>query len=213
MSVRRIFMSACLLAGAALTGGAWAQALPRPAEFYFDADAAATQRLTASTRTGDAAVQDLLSKIARNPRDIAATAHLAHLAMAGGREPLGRELYARALAAVQPSDRHYRPVVWAFAWDLYRAGHHQEALDQWRTLVVSRAISAQWMPQTLALALWTTGDRAQAVQWYAAAVRTEPQDWSTTQRYAALLPDWTDAERATLAQVHAAWAANPPPYG
>ena len=68
------------------------------------------------------------------------------------------------------------------------------------------------MPPTFALALWTAGRQQEAVQWYAAAVRTEPTQWISTARYAELLPEWKDSERATLAEVHAAWVANPPTW-
>ncbi|MNW21981.1 hypothetical protein D3C71_2232060 [compost metagenome] len=50
------------------------------------------------------------------------------------------------------------------------------------------------------------------MQWYAAAVRTEPQQWSGTDRYAALLPGWRDIERSTLAEIQQAWAEKPPAW-
>ncbi len=206
MSMKTVVLAACLL----WAGSVSAQSLPKPAEFYFDADANATQPLVATDKSGDAAVQDLLKAMERDPRDLAATAHLARIAMQGGREQLGRELYLRALSQVDVANRYYRPLMWSFGWDLFRLGHHEEALEQWRTLVLSRGVTGEWMPQTLSLALWSVGRREEAVEWYAAAVRTEPQDWSTTARYEALLPGWSQDERATLAEVHAAWAANPP---
>ena len=206
MSMKTVVLAACLL----WAGSVSAQSLPKPAEFYFDADASATQPLVATDKSGDAAVQDLLKAMERDPRDLVATAHLARLAMQGGREQLGRELYTRALSQVDAGNRYYRSVLWNYAWDLYRLGYHEEALGHWRTLVLSRGVNGGWMPQTLALALWTLDRREDAVQWYAAAVRTEPQDWGTTARYEALLPGWSQEERATLAEVHAAWAANPP---
>ena len=61
-------------------------------------------------------------------------------------------------------------------------------------------------------ALWTLGRKAEAVQWYAAAVRTEPQQWNGTDRYAELLPGWRDSERSTLAEVQRAWAEKPPAW-
>jgi len=206
MSVKTVVLTACLL----WAGSVSAQSLPKPAEFYFDTDATATQALVATDKSGDAAVQDLLKAMERDPRDLVATAHLARIAMQGGREQLGRELYSRALSQVDAGNRYYRPVLWNFGWDLYRLGHHEEALAQWRTLVLSRGVNGGWMPQTLALALWSVDRRDEAVEWYAAAVRTEPQDWSTTDRYEALLPGWSEDERARLAEVHAAWVANPP---
>jgi len=68
------------------------------------------------------------------------------------------------------------------------------------------------MPPTLALSLWSIGRKDEALQWYGAAVRTEPQQWNNAGRLASLLPDWSDAERATLAEVQAAWSANPPAW-
>ena len=64
----------------------------------------------------------------------------------------------------------------------------------------------------LALSLWSLGRKEEAVQWYAAAVRSEPQLWNTTAQFARLLPDWRDAERAVLTEVQAAWAADPPSW-
>ncbi|MGO4777379.1 tetratricopeptide repeat protein, partial [Lysobacter sp. 2RAB21] len=65
---------------------------------------------------------------------------------------------------------------------------------------------------TYAVALWTLGRKDEAVQWYAAAVRSEPDQWRDTSAYASLLPDWRVADRATLAEVQKAWAANPPAW-
>lgn len=187
-------------------------ALPRPAEFYFDADAKATKPVIAVRETGEAATAKLLKLIERDPRAKAEHAQLAHLAMAGGRVDLGRELYARALARITSSDGLWRSVMWNYGWDLQRAGQPAAALEQWRALMVSRNVSPSWLPPTLALTLWTLGRKTEAVQWYAAAVRTEPGQWSGTSAYARLLPEWTDSERATLAEVQAAWAANPPAW-
>ncbi|MGH8080655.1 MAG: tetratricopeptide repeat protein, partial [Lysobacter sp.] len=47
-------------------------------------------------------------------------------------------------------------------------------------------------------------------QWYAAAVRSEPDQWRDASRYAQLLPEWRASDRAALAEVQKAWAANPP---
>lgn len=125
MQFRHLLLALALVAA----GNAHAQsaaadaALPRPSEFYFDADAQATKPVLAVRETGDAAVAKLVKLIDRDPR----------------------------------------------------------AKDQ-------------------------------AVTWYAVAVRTEPAQFRDTARHAQLLPDWTDSERATLAEVQAAWARNPPAW-
>jgi len=207
MMKSRVFVLSVALA---LSAAAHGQALPKPAEFYFESDANATRPVVAVRETGDAAVERLLKLIKRDPHAADARAQLAHIAMDGGRVELGRELYTAALAQLNTSNALWRTVVWNYGWDLYRSGDTTGALAQWKALMDTRGTTASWIPPTLALALWTAGRRDEAVQWYAAAVRSEPQQWSTSARHATLLPDWRDSERATLAEVQQAWAANPP---
>ncbi|UNK48195.1 tetratricopeptide repeat protein [Lysobacter sp. S4-A87] len=206
MLARSLLLTALLAA----TGAASAQSFPKPAEFYFAADANTVKPVVAVRETGDVAMQKLAKTVERNPHAKAEVAQLAHLAMDAGRVELGRQLYGRALGAIDRSDGLWRSVVWNYGWDLYRAGDSENALVQWRTLVESRSVTATWIPPTFALALWSVGRKDDAVQWYAAAVRSEPQQWNTPNQFARLLPDWRDDERATLAEVQAAWAANPP---
>lgn len=206
--LRNLLIATLLLAST----GVAAQSLPRPAEFYFDADAGTARPVVALQGTGNEVVEKLFKLIERDPRANAETAQLAHIAISGGREDLGRELYRRVLARLQPNDRLYRPVMWNYGWDLHRSGDRANAFEQWRTLLLSRNVNAQWMPQTLALALWSLDRKDEAVQWYAAAVRSEPRLWRTSERFETLLPEWTADERAALAEVQAAWAENPPAW-
>ncbi|GAB3746679.1 tetratricopeptide repeat protein [Lysobacter olei] len=208
MSIRGLLLAASLLA----TAGVQAQALPKPVEFYFEADALAVKPIVAVRETGEAGTQKLLRAIQRNPRAVAERAQLAHIAMEAGRVELGQELYADTLARITVSDSLYRPVLWNYGWDLYRAGDAEGALKQWQVLLSARNSTASWIPPTLAMALWSLGRKDEAVQWYAAAVRTEPEQWRTSARHAVLLPEWKESERATLAEVQAAWAANPPTW-
>jgi len=140
------------------------------------------------------------------------SSQLAHLAMPGGRTDLGRELYSRTLVRVGPTEALWRAVMWNYGWDLYRAGDAVAALEQWRTLMTLRSTTPSWLPPTLAVVLWTLGRKDEAMTWYAAAVRTEPGQFLDSARHAQVLPEWTDAERATLAEVQAAWARNPPAW-
>jgi len=205
---RTLFATALL----AVTGAVSAQSLSRPSEFYFDADANTVKPIIAVRETGDAATDKLVKAIERNPRAKGEVAQLAHLAMGAGRLDLGKQLYGRALTAIDRNDSLWRAVVWNYGWDLYRTGDFEGAFAQWRLLVESRAVTASWMPPTLALSLWSIGRKDEALQWYGAAVRTEPQQWNSSGRFASLLPEWSDAERATLAEVQAAWSANPPAW-
>lgn len=202
----RLFLATALLAVAGAVSG---QEMPRLVEFYFDADASAMRPVLVLKDRSDAAVERLMRKVERSPEAALEAAQLAHYAMGSGRHDLGRDLYARALARIDLTHGMWRPVKWNYGWDLYRAGDVSGALAQWRDLP-ARGVSASWMPPTFAMALWKAGRRDEALRWYAAAVRTEPRQWSTPDRFAQLLPDWREDERATLAEVQAAWAANPP---
>lgn len=183
--------------------------LPKPAEFYFDTDASAVKPLP-STKTIKPAEMDRLLKTAeRNPRALEQRVALAHLSMEGGNSQLGRQFYDGALAQMDNTYRAWRSAQWNYAWDLYRLGDAEGALAHFEPLVNTGG-KASWMPPTLALVLWKLGRKDQALQWYAAAVRSEPDQWRDTGRYAELLPAWTDDERALLAAVQQAWAANPP---
>lgn len=217
MQLRSLLSVAALAASLAVATSAPAQTASAPlvpgSEFYFDEDSRTSRAIVAVEGAGDPLVQKLLKAIQRDPRAKAEIAQLAHVAMAGGRPGLGRELYGRVLVQVDSNDGLYRSLLWNYGWDLYRAGDPAAALEQWRALVTSRNVNARWMPTTFALVLWQLGRHDEAVQWYAAAVRTEPSRWGGTDQYEALLPDWRAEDRATLAEVQQAWAAAPPGWG
>lgn len=191
---------------------AQAQSLPAPKEFYFDADPQTTRPIVAIAGEGDAVVDRLAANVARKPGDVESRVQLARIAMQSGRLDLGDELYGAAQKNAGSNQRLARAVAWNYAWDLYRAGEPQRALAQWQKLIGGWPSTPSWQPPTLALALWKLGHKAEAVAWYAAAVRTEPQQWSSAAGYAQLLPDWREEDRGTLAEVQAAWQASPPAW-
>lgn len=188
-----------------------AQEVPRPKEFYFEADEAVTQRMELHPGSDEATIERLMQARQRGRRDAAvATAQLAHIAYATGRADTGAALYdearQRAGNARQRDSLH-----WNQGWDLYRSGDYAGALEQWRIAGAERLKGPAWLPPTLALGLWALDRRDEAVRWYAAAVRTEPQLWRAPD-LERLLPDWTEAERAVLAEVAEAWQAAPPSW-
>ena len=203
------------LAGALVLGFAsfalWAQELPRPKEFYFETDAETARPLELLPGSDDATVEQLLRVRERGRRDTAlATAQLARISYAAGRTDMGAALYAEAKQ--RPDNARQRDALhWNHGWDLHRAGDHAGALEQWRIAGAERLKGPAWLPPTLALGLWKLDRRDEAVRWYAAAVRTEPQLWSSPD-LARLLPAWSDADRAVLAEVAAAWQAAPPSW-
>lgn len=189
-----------------------AQTVPAPKEFYFEADPQTTRAIVVIPGEDDAVVDQLAASVARKPGDVESRVQLAHIAMKSGRAELGDELYRAAQKNAGSNQRLSRAVTWNYGWDLYRAGEPQRALEQWSKLIGGWPSTPGWQPPTLALALWKLGYKAEAVAWYAAAVRTEPQQWTDAAGYAQQLPDWRDDERSTLAEVHAAWRASPPAW-
>jgi len=210
MSYARQFLAGVLLASGA--AAAWAApSLPAPQEFYFDADAAAAP-ITVVRAEGDELVSQLLRQRERGRKVLEATVQLAGVAIAQGRPELGQQLYAEALKATTANSPSGRIVRWNHGWDLFRQGQVEAALEQWQAAAGALRGNPSWVPPTYALALWQLGQKEEAVKWYAAAVRTEPGQWSSAGNYPALLPSWRDSERETLAQVQQAWAAQPPAW-
>lgn len=191
---------------------AQAQTVPGPKEFYFDADSQTTREIVALRGEGDAVIDRLAANVARKPTDVESRAQLARVAMRSGRTDLADELYRTALRNAASNQRLARQVGWNYGWDLYHAGDYPRALEQWQKLLGGWPATPSWQPPTLALVLWKLGRQAEAVAWYAAAVRTEPDLWNSSANFARLLPDWREEDRQALGEVHAAWQADPPSW-
>lgn len=196
---------------AMLASVAQAQALAKPKEFYFDADATTARRIVVVEGEGEALAAGLVKARERGRRVTEATAQLAHVAMSDKRAELGKSLYEQAVDDTAVSSSIGRAVRWNYAWDLYRNGDFAQAYGLWSELAVGFGNPA-WLPPTMALSLWSLDRKAEAVQWYAAAVRTEPGLWGDPANYPTLLPDWRDQDRQRLIEVYNAWAANPPTW-
>lgn len=209
----RTFVRVGALLCMCLPGWVLAQSLPRPAEFYFDEDGGVAAPIVAIEGSDDATIDALVAQMERGRRNAdRAAAQLARLSIASGRVETGHALYDRAEnLASNTQIRH--AIAWNRGWDLYRIGDLQGALEQWIRASSGRGmIRPDWAPPTLALVLWKLDRRVEAVAWYAAAVRTYPDRWAHDASLPSLLPDWNEADRATLAEVLAAWRANPPAW-
>lgn len=209
-----LFRAAVAVALFCGSAGAWAQALPKIEEFYFDDDAATQPLVEGAEGSGGDVVDRLIKLRERGGRNAeSAEARLAAILMEGGRIDAGKDMYRDVLVRLDERSHQWRPVRWHYGWSLLRAGEAEAALAQWTGLVsTSAGRNPSWAPTALALALWKLDRRDEAVRWYAAAVRTWPSRWSGTSQYAQLLPDWRDGEREALAEVQAAWAQEKPAW-
>jgi hypothetical protein len=206
MTFIRIFLAVML---ASLACAAHAQVVTKPKEFYFDADASTARAIVAAPGDGEALAAELVRMRERGRKTLEATAHLAHVAMSDKRAELGKTLYEQAVSGTAQNSSIGRAVRWNYAWDLYRNDDFAQAYGLWNELAAGFG-SPAWLPPTMALALWSLDRKAEAVQWYAAAVRTEPGLWGDPANYPTLLPDWREQDRQRLIEVYNAWAANPP---
>lgn len=211
MAVGKLWRLAVVCAALALVGTAAAQSLPATKEFYFDADPAAAPMVAISAQEPDL-VDQLMRMRDRGRRALEATVQLGSIAAAQGRMDLAQALFSEALDATQASSQNGRSVRWNIAWTLYRQGDAAAALPLWAQALEGTRTDPSWAPPTLALVLWKLGRQDEAVKWFAAAVRTEPQQWSNPANFEQLLPAWLPEERELLAEVHAAWLANPPAW-
>ncbi len=211
MQVIRGVAGGLLLLAGLFCSTAWAQGMPKIAEFYFDDDTAA-RPIQALPPEQPGLVDQLMKLRERGRKGVDATVQLAGIAYAEGRGELAAKLYQEALASVSENSLQSRSIRWNQGWDLYRQGDAEGALVLWTQAASGTRGNASWAPPTLALALWALGRRDEALQWYAAAVRTEPEQWNTPARFPQLLPLWKDEERARLAEVQQAWAADPPAW-
>ncbi len=211
MQVIKGVIGGLLLLASLFCATASAQGLPKIAEFYFDDDTAA-RPIQALPPEQPGLVDQLMKLRERGRKSVEATVQLASIAYAEDRVDLAAKLYQEALKSVSENSLQSRGIRWNQAWDLYRHGDAEEALALWAQAAGGTRGNASWAPPTLALALWTLGRKDEAREWYAAAVRTEPELWNDPARFPQLLPQWKDEERARLAEVQQAWAASPPAW-
>jgi hypothetical protein len=208
MTLQRLALAAALALAAF---AAQAQTLTKPKEFYFDEDRNTTRPIVVVEGEGEPLAAQLLKAIERDRKRTEAQAQLAHIAITQDRAELGMKLYQQAVAGTDSNGTVGRAVRWNYAWDLYRLGESQAALALWVELANGFG-APSWVPPTMALGLWSVDRKAEAVEWYAAAVRTEPLQWGDPANFPRLLPDWREQDRARLAEVHAAWQAKPPSW-
>jgi tetratricopeptide (TPR) repeat protein len=180
-------------------------AVPFPAARYTDADSAA---IAVHPRPGNKAAfrRTIDRRLQANPRDVLALTHRAHFHYLGGHPKEGQRDYERALSLTTPGSEAHRHVLWSWGWSLYDSGDAAQALEKWQTNVALANGHPYWVPYTFALAAWKLDRRADAIAWFEAAVRSNPQ-WGTAQGRAERTAQWRDEETAVLAEVVAAWEA------
>lgn len=141
-----------------------------------------------------------------NPRDANALLHRAYLHYAGGHAQEGNRDFERALALAGPGTEAHRRTLWSWGWSLFQAGDPAQALEKWNASAAQAPRPPSWFPYTVALAHWKLDQRDDALAWFDAAVRSDPQ-WGDAQGRAERSSRWREAEKVVFAELVAAWEA------
>ncbi len=208
MRFARVLLIAAALAGTPALALAQAAVLPPIAEFYFDDDSAARPIEVVSPEGGDV-VRRLERALQRDSRNALALGQLAGIAYASDRADTGESFYATALGLASTGGTHQRQLLWNHGWDLFRADRHEAALEEWLKAIAAHRGRPSWAPVTLALALGRLGREAEALEWYAAAVRTRPERYVDRAAMERAYPTWRAEDIDVLVALAAKAAAAP----
>ena len=208
MRFARVFLLAAALAGMPAAAAAQAAPLPPIAEFYFDDDSAARPIEVVSPEGGDV-VRRLERALQRDSRNALALGQLAGIAYASGRAETGESFYATAIGLASNGGTHQRQLMWNHGWDLYRDDRHEAALEEWLKAIAGHRGRPIWAPPTLALVLSRLGREDEALQWYAAAVRTRPERYVDRAAMERAYPEWRAEDIDVLVALAAKASATP----
>ena len=177
---------------------------PTPAEGYGADDplAVAPKRIDP---TDNAARQMLEQILQYDPENVKARIQNAELMMARGMRQRGLDEYAYALRLAEGDPEKQRMVHWNYGWALHRAGEAYGAITQWMKAEALHGGNPIWAPTTYAIGFWAAGEKAKAIEFYKAAVRSNPRRWGTASGLAESTRGWDPAQRQTIEAVYAAW--------
>lgn len=184
---------------------ALAQALPgKPLETYFQDDPAATLPREVDP-TNRMAVTQLEQVLAYDPKNVSARLQHARLLIARGQSRHAILEFEAAIREAPEDSVARRQAHYAFGWALLRIGQARRAAEEWAIAARLHGGNPRWAPTTLALALWLADEKDLAIDYFAAAVRSDSRSWGSTRGLALSLRDWHEDDRATLEAVHAEW--------
>ena len=142
--------------------------------------------------------------IQQSPDNVAALVARAYLLKNSGQVKRARRDWERAAAAATPGSPQERHLQWSRGWGHYDLGEYEDAFEDWRRALDAHGGRPFWVPHTMALLYWTTGDRDTAVAWYDAAVATNG-DWATEDGFEARTDSWRPQQRERMREAFAAW--------
>ena len=198
------FVLAVLLAGCSVALHAQAPALPVASESYGEDDPAAVRPKPIDPT--DVRARQMLEQVLQyDPENVSARIQNANLMIARGlrQRGLGEYEYVRRVAQSDP--KKLRQVIWNYGWALFETGDARRAIAEWMEAEKLHGGHPIWVPTTYAVGLWAAGDRDLAVQFYRAAVNSNPRRWGEERGLGEATRDWKPNEKVAIEAVYAAW--------
>jgi tetratricopeptide (TPR) repeat protein len=207
---RVLFLLSLLLPVAALAEAPAAVAaapLPEAGVRYGDRDPAAVAIIP---RPGNRASfrRTLNAAIRKDPKDTVALMHRAYLLNAAGDTAEGDRDFQRVLeiTAANGDSVNHRRALWSLGWSAYNRGQAGEAVAWWQQAAAGFRGHPSWVPYTLAVGLWTMGERDAALAWYGVAADSDAA-WRQSEGVQARTQRWREAEQAAAQALFQAWSA------
>lgn len=177
---------------------------PPPAALYADNDPAAVRPDPLDPRDRDARRQ-LDQVLKSNPGNVPARVLDAWNLFERGNRGRATQAFEDAIKTAPPGSLPLRHAHWNYGWALFASADNAGALSHWRTAADLHGGHPTWVPTTLAIGLWLTGHTDRAIEYYAAAVASDPDRWGEVTGVAEATRDWSANEKLAIEAVQAAW--------
>lgn len=177
---------------------------PEPGAVYAGRDPAA---IAMHARPGNNAHfrRKLNANIRKDPKNAFALLHRAYLLHASGDIEEGDRDFQRVLSLPETDPVNRRRALWSLGWSAYNRGLPAEAVDYWGQAADAHGGRPAWYPYTVAVGLWTLGEREAALAWYDVAARSQA-DWTHGDGVAGRTRHWRAPERQAIEALFAAWS-------
>ena len=204
-AVRRV-LALVLMAVAGTLHAQSDESLAPPAASYPDSDPAAVRpdMLDPQDRS---ARQNLEQVLRRAPKNVPAKVQNAWLLLARGTRQRGYDAFEDAIRSAPANSLPLRHAHWNYGWALFAGADVPQALEHWQLAAQLHGGHPTWVPTTFAVGLWLTGRSDLALDYYGAAVKSDPDRWGEASGLAEATRNWGANEKLAIEAVHAAWRA------
>lgn len=178
--------------------------IPAPAGVYADNDPAAV-RPDMQDPQDRAARRQLDQVLKSNPDNVPARVLDAWMLFEAGNRSRATRAFESAIASAPDGSLPLRHAHWNYGWALFSSADNAGALQHWQAAADLHGGHPSWVPTTFAIGLWLTGHTERAIEYYDAAVASDPDRWGDAAGVAEATRTWGANEKLALEAVQAAW--------